>query len=121
MLDDASGSYRGELDTVRRHDRAVPCSIAARRLADNLPEGAAECPQARETDVKTDVGDGAVGLSQQKHRAFDPPPLQIAMGRLAEDRTEAATEVGWRDVGNGRHGAHVERLGVGAVHRVPGA
>jgi hypothetical protein len=29
--------------------------------------------------------------------------------------------VGWRDVGDGRHGAHVERLGVRAVHRVPGA
>jgi hypothetical protein len=43
------------------------------------------------------------------------------MGRLAVDGAEAAAEVGRRDVGHRSHGAHVERLGVGAIHRVSGA
>jgi hypothetical protein len=105
---------------VRRHDRAVPHPIGARRLADDLPERSAERPQASETDSKADVGDSAVSLTQQKHRALDPPPLQIAMGHLAEDRAEAAAEVGRRDVGHRSHGAHVERPGIVAIHRVSG-
>jgi hypothetical protein len=40
------------------------------------------------------------------------------MRRLAEDGAEAAAESGRRDVGHRGHGAHVERLGVGAIHRV---
>ena len=43
------------------------------------------------------------------------------MGRLAEGRPEASDEVGLRDIRDRRHGGHVERLGVGAVHGVAGA
>ena len=78
---------------MRRHDRAVPHPIGARRLADNLPEGSAERPEAGETDSEADVGDSAVSLTQEKHRALDPPPLQVAMGRLTVDGAEAAAEV----------------------------
>ncbi|GAB4060125.1 hypothetical protein GCM10028775_74390 [Catellatospora paridis] len=43
------------------------------------------------------------------------------MRRLAEHAAEAAAEVRRREVGNRRDGTDVERLGVGAVHRIAGA
>jgi hypothetical protein len=43
------------------------------------------------------------------------------MGRLAVHGAEAAAEVSRRDVRHRSHGAHVQRLGVGAIHRVSGA
>ena len=106
---------------MRRHDRAVPPAIGARRFADNSPEGSAVGPKAGETDREADVGDGAVSLTQQEHRALNSPPLQVAVGRLAEDGAETAAEVGWRDVGHRSDRSHVERLGVGTIHCVSGA
>ena len=82
-----------QLDAVRRDHRAVPRAVVRRRLADDLAERAAERSQAGEADVEADVGDAAVGLAQQEHRALDPPPLQVAVGRLAEHGPEAAAEV----------------------------
>ena len=109
------------LEAVGRHHRPMPGAVARRRLADDLPERAAEGPQAGEADVEADVGDAAVGLAQQEHRALHPPPLQVAVRRLPEDGAEAAAEVRLGDVGHRGHGADVERLGVGAVHGVAGA
>ncbi len=43
------------------------------------------------------------------------------MRRLSEDGTEGPNEVRRGDVGDGGDGAHVEGLGVRAVHRVAGA
>ena len=96
-------------------------AVARRRLADDLPERAAEGPQAGEADIEADVGDAAVGLAQEEHRALDPPPLQVTVRRLPEDGAEAADEVRLGDMGHRGHGADVERLGVGAVHGVAGA
>ena len=109
------------LDAVGRHDRAVTLAVVRGRLPDDLVEHAAEGPEAREADVEADVGDAAVGLAQQEHRPFHPPPLQVAVRRLPEDGAEAPDEVGLGDMGDGGHGADVERLGVGAVHGVAGA
>src|SRR5207302_1606837 len=78
-------------------------------------------PPAGEADVEADVGDAAVGLAEQEHRALHPPPLQVTVRRLPEDGSETATEMRLGDMGHGGHGADVERLGVGAVHRVAGA
>lgn len=113
-------SQGSKLDAVGCHDRAMPRPIRARRLPDDLPKGSAKCPEAAEAYVEADVGHGAVTFAQQKHRTLDPAPLQIAVGRLPEDGAEASTEVGRRNVGHRRHCAHIERLGVGAVHRVTG-
>src|SRR6266516_1062096 len=55
----------------------MPRAVVRRRLADDLPERAAEGPQAGEADVDADVGDAAVGLAQQEHRALQPPRLQV--------------------------------------------
>jgi hypothetical protein len=71
----------------------VPPAIGARRLADDLPEGSAEGPKAGETDREADVGDGAVSLTQEKHRALDPPPLQVAVG--VSPKTEQKQRLKW--------------------------
>src|SRR3954452_17348814 len=108
-----------------RHREAVghglgvdPRAVRGRRLADDGMEGAAEGPEAREADVKADVGHAAVGLAQQEHRALDPAALEIAVRRLAKGRAERADEVRLGDVREPRERGDVERLGVAAVHRV---
>src|SRR5205814_9126211 len=92
-----------------------------RRLADDLPERADEGPSAGEADVEADVGDAPVSLAQQEHRALHPPPLKVTVRRFPEDGSEAANEVRFGDTGHRRYCADIERLGVGAVHRVAGA
>src|SRR5438034_1233533 len=67
----AMRSQGSKLDTVGRHDRAMPHPIGARRLPDDLPEGSAKCPEAAEAYVEADLGHGAVTLAQQKHRTLD--------------------------------------------------
>ncbi len=99
----------------------MPHAVVRRRLADDLPERAAEGPQAGEVDVDADVGDAAVGLAQQEHRAVHPPPPQVTVRRLPEDGAEAADEARLGEMGHRGHGADVERLGVGAVHDIAGA
>ena len=74
-----------------------------------------------EADAQADVGDGAVGLSKQEHRALDPAPLQVAVRRLPEDGAKGAAEMRLRDVRDRSHGTDVERLGVGPVHGVASA
>src|SRR5438270_4849111 len=80
---------RPHLMTVGGHHRSIPHAVVRRRLADDLPERAAEGPPAREADVEADVGDAAVGLAQQEHRAFHTPPLQVTVRRLPKDGSEA--------------------------------
>src|SRR5258708_354908 len=81
------------LDAVGHADRPMTAAVARRRLPDELPERPAEGPEAGEADVEADVGDAAVGLPQQEHRALYPPPLQVAVRRLAEHGAEATAEV----------------------------
>ena len=106
---------------MRRHDRAMAPAIAGGCLAHDLAEGPAKGPETREGDVEADIGDAAVGLAQEEHGALDPSSLQVAMRRLAEHVAKAAAEVRRRDVGNRGDGAYVKRLGVAAIHGIPGA
>jgi len=62
-----------------------------------------------------------LGLAQQKHRALHAAPLEVAMRRLSKGGTEAAHEMRLRDMSYSGHRSDIERLGVGAVHRVTGA
>jgi hypothetical protein len=98
----------------------MPGSVVGRRLADDRPEGPAERSEAREADVEADVRDAALGLAEEEHRPLNAPALQVAVGRLAEDRAEAPAEVSLGDVGDGCDGSDVERLRVGAIHGVAG-
>jgi hypothetical protein len=106
---------------VGRLDWRVPQPVLRWRLADDGPERPAERPQAREADVVADVGDAPVGFAQQEHRPLDTTTLEVAVWRLAEAGAEAADEMSFRATGHRGHGADVERLGVGPVHRIAGA
>jgi hypothetical protein len=112
-------SHSGELDAVRRHDRAMSSPIGARRLADDRTEGSAERAETGEADSEAHVGDAAIGLAQQEHRALHAPSLQVAVRGLAEYGAETAAEVGGRDVGDRGDGPHIERIRVVAIHRIP--
>src|SRR5688572_7016051 len=79
-----------------------PPAIGRRRLADDRAKGTTERSQAREADVEADLGDAAIGLAQEEHRALDPAPLQIAVRRLAEGGAKGADEVRLGDVGDPR-------------------
>src|ERR1700750_2973519 len=73
----------------RRHargdaQRRGPRAVFARRAAHDGAERPAERAEAREPDVEADLRDGAVGLAQERHRPFDPAPLQVAVRGLAE-------------------------------------
>src|SRR4051794_9610692 len=93
-------------------------AVGLRRASDDLAEHARERAQADEADVEADLRDAAVGLPEQEHRALDAAALEVAVRRLAERLAEGADEVRLghqRDPGDRRD---VERLRVGAVHRV---
>src|SRR5687767_13260200 len=69
-------------------------AIGGRRLADDRGERAAERPEAREADVEADLRDRPVGFTQEKHRALNAAPLQVAVRGLAERRAKDADEMG---------------------------
>jgi len=106
------------LEAGGRQHRLMPHAVVRWRLSDDLPERAAEGPRAGEADVEADVGDAAVGLAQQEHRALHPSSLQVTVRRLPENGAEATDEVRAGEMGHRGHGADVERLEVGAVHGV---
>src|SRR5256884_6735795 len=81
---------RPHLVAVGGHHRSIPHAIARRRLADDVPERAAEGPSAREADVEAYVGDAALGLTQQEHRTPHPPPLQDTAPGLPQGSGGAA-------------------------------
>jgi hypothetical protein len=99
----------------------VSLAVVGRCLAHDLPERAAEGPEAREPDVEADMRDAAVGLPEEEHRAFHTTPLKVAVRRFPERCPEAADEVRLRDIGDRGDGGHVEGLRVSAVHRVAGS
>src|SRR5919108_236166 len=98
--------HRRELNAVRRDDWPMAPAVAGGGLAHDLAEGPAEGSQAGEGDIEADIGDAAVGLAQEEHRALDPSPLQVPVRRLAEHLAEAAAEVRRRDAHRHRALAH---------------
>src|SRR5215207_2374133 len=103
-----------------RGDVGAP-AIRRRRLAHDRAERPAEGPEAGEADVEADLRHAAVGLAQQEHRALDAAALQVTVRGLAERRPERPDEVRLGDVRDPRQAGDVERLRVGAIHRVAGA
>src|SRR3954451_7661768 len=114
-------SRPGHAEAGRRGPDGRAPAVLAPRLADDGAGRAAECAEAGEADVEADLGDAAVRLAQEEHRALDAPALQIAVRRLAERDAKRADEVRFRHMGDAGEPAHVERLGVRPVHRVAGA
>src|SRR4051812_47238579 len=66
-----------------RLDRRV-AAVLRRGAPDDLAERPAERAEAREAHVEADLGDAAVGLAQEEHRALDAPALEVAVRRLPE-------------------------------------
>src|SRR5437868_2920648 len=86
-----SGPRHGE---ARRHRSGLgSIAILARRSADDLAKCSAEGAKTAETNVQTDIGHAAVCFAQEKHRAFDSSPLQIAMRRFAKGRPKGTDKV----------------------------
>src|SRR5919112_727208 len=111
-------SHPGLREVARDRLGLGAAAVLGRRLADDLAERAAERAEAEEADVEADLGDAAVALAQQEHRALDAAALEVAVRGLAERRAERADEVRLRGERDARERRHVERLRVGAVHRV---
>ena len=114
----------GRVHAMAKHD-GTECTTPRRRYAvGDSPTMAGERPtersQAAEPGLEADVGDRAIRRTQQEHRPLDPTPLQIAVRRLAEHGAERADEMGLGHDGDAGQRGNVERLGIGAVHRVAG-
>src|SRR5437879_3844858 len=93
-------------------------AIVGRVHADDVAKGPAEGAETGEPDVEADVGDAAVGLAEQEHRALDPAALKITMRRLAVSRPERPYVVGLRDARHLSQRLDVQRLRIGPVDRV---
>src|ERR1700730_16290665 len=107
-------------DKARRGlNRFLAGSVFARRHLNDAMERPAECAQAREADIETDVRDASVGLSQHEHGALDAPALQITVRRLAKRRPKGANEMGLGDARDLCERRHVERVSEGAIDRIP--
>ena len=81
-------------------------------------ERPAESTEACKADVEADVGDASIGFAQQEHRAFNAPPLKVAVRRLAKSGAKCSDEMCFRDEGEPGERGNVEWIGVRAVHRV---
>src|SRR4051812_10043968 len=79
-----------------RTDRTT-LTVAARRVADDVPERAAEGAEAGEPDLQAHLRHVRVGRPQQEHGPLHAPPLQVTVRRLPEGRPEGSDEVGRGD------------------------
>src|SRR5437879_12554943 len=93
-------------------------AIVGRVHADDVAKGPAEGAETGEPDVEADVGDAAVGLAEQEHRALDSAAWKITRRRAAVSRPERAYVVGLRDAGHLSQRLDVQRLRIGPVDRV---
>ena len=113
------------IQALTKHDGAfgMRASFAElrRRIARDCRERAAERAKAGEPDLHADVGDAAIGGSQQVHGPLDATPLQIAMGGFAEGVLERTKEVGLRHVGDAGQLGQVEHQREVAIDGVVGA
>jgi hypothetical protein len=89
--------------------------------AQDVAESPAECAQAAETNVEANVRYAPIRGTQEKHRALNPPALEIAVRGLAERRTEGADEVRLRHLRNSRELWDAEWFRKRAIHRIPRA
>src|SRR4029453_11651541 len=80
-------------ERLRRRGR-VGLAIGGRGQAQRAREAGREGADALEPDREADLGDGAVGLTEQCRRALEPPAEQEGAGGLAEPAPELAAEGG---------------------------
>ncbi|HET6577913.1 MAG TPA: hypothetical protein VFG66_06295, partial [Gemmatimonadales bacterium] len=79
-----AGGHAAEL--VRRPALARP--ELARALAGDVAEGAPKGAQASPAGPKRDLGDGEVGVAEQRRGPLDPPGEEVPVRRQAEGLLE---------------------------------
>jgi hypothetical protein len=89
-----------------------------RTLAGDVAENAPERSQAFPSRLERDVGDGQIGVTQQRLGPLDPPREQVAMRRQAEGMLEGAREVSLGDAAHARQPLDRPLLVRGDVHAV---
>ena len=93
-------------------------SNRARALAGNVAEGAPERAQTFPAGAKCDIGDGQIGVAEQRHRSLDAPREQIPMRRSAKGLLERSGEVRFGNTAHARQSLHGPVLMRGGVHPV---
>jgi hypothetical protein len=90
----------------------------ARTLAGDVAEDAPECAQALPARLESDLGDGQVGIAQQRRRPLNAPREQVAVRRHAEGLLERSREVGLGNAAHARQPSDGPVLTRGGVHPV---
>lgn len=103
---DEAGGYAAELvccDLRARPDRT-------RTLTGDIAERASERSQTLPAGVECNLGDGAIGFTQQRCRPLDAPSEQVAMRRYTKGLLERAREMRRRDSAHARQAPHWPRF-----------
>ena len=111
---DAASGYAVEL--VRRGPR--PCPDCARAFAGYVAEGTSERSQTFPARVEGNLGDGPIGVAEQRRSPLDAPREQVAMRRYAEGLFERSREMGLGDSAHSCQPLHRPVLVRGGVHSV---
>jgi hypothetical protein len=109
-----AGGYAAEF--VRRGPR--PCPDHARTLAGDVAEGTSERSQTFPARVEGNLGDGPIGVAEQRRSPLDAPREQVAMRRYAEGLLERSREMGLGDSAHSCQPLHRPVLVRGGVHSV---
>src|SRR5215218_1036002 len=112
--DDAGGD-----DGVGGGRRSGGAVLGRRRPVHPLEAGG-EGADSLETDLEADLGDGVVGVAEQRRRPLQAPGLQVDVGGLAEGAAELAAEVGLREPGGAGEILDLKRLVIARVGQVLG-
>src|SRR5690242_21701816 len=72
-----AGSHPAHREAGRRQHPQTALAVLGGSGLEDLGEGPAEGAEAAETDIEADVGDGAVRLAEEGHRALHAPALQV--------------------------------------------
>ena len=111
---DAAGGYKAEL--VRRGPR--PCPDSARALAGDVAEGTSKRSQTFPARVEGDLGNGPIGVAEQRRSPLDAPREQVSMRRYAEGLLERPREMGLGDSAHSCQALHRPVLVRSGVHSV---
>ena len=112
----AEPAARHMLEFVRRGLLARP--ELTRGLAGDVAEGACERSEAGPARLEGDLGNGELGVAEQRRRLLDAPGEQIAMRGNAERFLEGAREVRLGDVAHACQPSDGPLLVRGGVHPV---
>lgn len=80
--------------------RPHPGAKVGRASAGDVPENATKGAEAVPAGHERNLGDGHVGVAEQRGRAFDPQREEVAMRRRSERRFERSREMRWRNAGD---------------------